>query len=138
RAGVAEPPGTFGNRFFSSIEIGDKPAAKLLHLREGVRLASLVAYDERGSFLDFDNVRLEVPVRIRSSRGCLCEQLVKRRRGPQRDVLAEIRPNSGIKSGRIAFVQGHDLYRNQWSRWICRLLLSKRLRHANERTTGSK
>src|SRR6266480_5629428 len=60
---IAEAAGTFGNRFLSSIEIVNEAATELLHLGEGVRLTTLIAYDQRSSFLDFDNVRFEVPVR---------------------------------------------------------------------------
>ena len=69
---LAEAAGAFGNRVFSRpIELRYEAAPEVLHLGEGVRLAALVDHAERGSFVDVDPVRFEVPVRVRMSGLCL-------------------------------------------------------------------
>ena len=69
---IFKSTGTFWCHGLSSIEVFYKTAAKLRNLGEGVRLAALIDYDNRGSFLDADDVGFEVPVRVgRSSFGLI-------------------------------------------------------------------
>src|SRR5436190_10231487 len=62
---------TLGNRGLSPVEPLYKTSAEFRHLGEGVRLAALVDYGDGGSFLDGECVRFEIPLRVRSSSGCL-------------------------------------------------------------------
>ncbi len=56
---------TFGNRVLSRrIQLRYEAATELSHLGESVRLAALVNYAHRGSFLDVECVRFEVPARV--------------------------------------------------------------------------
>ena len=103
---------TFGNNVLSSVEPRDKSAAELRHFGEGVGLTALVDYVERGSLLHADGVRLEVPLLVRMP-GCgFFEQLIERCGISEGDVLAEVRAEGGVKSGRIALVQRNNLFRN--------------------------
>src|SRR3981081_594616 len=72
-------------------------------------LATLVDDAENGVLPDAECVGLEVPVRVRSSGSCLRKQGIERRKCSESDVLTEVRPKCGVESGRIAFIQGHDL-----------------------------
>src|SRR5882724_431528 len=112
---IFKPTRTFRCHDFSSIEVFYKAATKVRNLREGVRLAALIDYDNRGSFLDADDVGFEVPVRVRSSGDGLIKQGLESRGCSKRDVMAERRPERGIEGGRITFVQGHDLCGGLWS-----------------------
>src|ERR1700722_2021513 len=101
--------GTFGDRFLSRVELWYEASAEISYLSKGVRLAALVDYADNGSFLDFQRVWLEIPVGVRSSSRCLSKQVRECGGCSKGDVLAEVRPQHRVKSGRIAFIQGYDL-----------------------------
>jgi hypothetical protein len=100
-----------GNRVFSAIKRWYEPAAKMRNFCESVGLASLVHGDDRGSFVHCESVGFEVPLRVGGSGSGFREQIGKCRAVADSDVLAEIGPDVAweIESGRIAFVQRHDL-----------------------------
>src|ERR1700687_3811412 len=72
---VRKAPRAFGNRWLSSVEVRYKAATEMRHFREGVRLAALVNYTKCRPFLDMNNVRFEVPVRVRSSSVCFRQEV---------------------------------------------------------------
>jgi hypothetical protein len=53
--------------------------------------AAVVHDDERRSFLDRDCVGFKIPVRVRSARSGLGEQVIESSGEAQRDILAEVR-----------------------------------------------
>ena len=71
---VCKAAGALGNHFLAGcIESRYKSTTETRHLSEGVRLTALIDYGNGGSFPDVDDVRFEVPVRVRSSGGCFGE-----------------------------------------------------------------
>ena len=68
---VRKAVGSFVNRFLSPIKRWYKAATEVHHLGEGVRLAALVDHVKNGSLLHVEDVRLEIPARVRFSIGCL-------------------------------------------------------------------
>ena len=65
---------TFWNRVLSRIEARDEAASKVVHLGEGMRLATFVCHVYSGSLFDVERVRLEIPVRVGMPFVCLVEQ----------------------------------------------------------------
>jgi len=79
------------------------------HFGKRVRLAALVDDPNCGSFFDFERVRSKSHPGSGCAGGCLGKQVSQRVGGAERDVPAEVRPEHGIESGRIAFVQRYHL-----------------------------
>ena len=67
---VLKAASTFGDGVLPVVEAGNKAAAKMLDLREGVRLAALVDDNDGRAFLDFEGVGFEVPAWIGSTLAC--------------------------------------------------------------------
>jgi hypothetical protein len=123
----------FRNGRLSRIQSWYEAATKFFYLGEGVRLAAVVNNGEHRSLFYAERVRLEIPLRIRSSGGRLCKQVlngcgITERR--ERDVFAKVRPNGrsecvgshssidcleqvfGRRSGAIYGIKGSFLVRN--------------------------
>src|SRR5437762_3891375 len=115
---VIESVRAFRNRGCAAVETGNKAAAELLYFGECVRFATLINHGENGPFVNGERVRLEVPLRVRSSGSGFGKQVLNGggvAEWGQRDVLAEVGADSGIERCGVAFIKGHNLSDTGWA-----------------------
>ena len=63
---ICKAAAAFGNDSFARrVEAGNKPPAEMSHFCEGVRLPSLINDTQLGTLVYLENVRLEIPSRVR-------------------------------------------------------------------------
>jgi hypothetical protein len=100
---------TFRNRRLVRVQRSDESAAELLYLGKGVRFPALINHRKRGPLFYRECVRLEIPLRIRSSCGGFGKQILERSGKSEGDVLAEVLAERGIKGCWVALIEGHNL-----------------------------
>jgi len=107
---ICESAAAFGNDGFAwRVETVNKPAAKVSHLRESVRLASLINNAYFRALVDLESVRFKIPAGVGLAARCFRKRIRNRSGGPDGDVAAEIRPQQRVERGWIALIQRHNL-----------------------------